>query len=307
MTATILDHPNRPTWANVRELYNRATQMEKQTVGAYADLGDMLIGLKHDPKTPHGEFLARCAEAFGQRPDASGLSRKQQKVVADRASNYMRLASFREVWEAHNPTSIRGALGLLPKPQKSCRMGWSAYLRDRFGAKTDRQFSGIRNNRKAEVEELLRSFGIAADGPDKGCLTSPEQAKAFGDAWLRTFTPEVEPPTLDPKSRQAVQRAIDAEASKLAKEFHGVVEEAVREKVKVNTAHLIEEMTADIAEAKRKERNYDKALAGLKGFMTRDEFRLILNCLHPDRAPEDRRERFAEAFAVMNRLGGVFE
>ena len=36
--------------------------------------------------------------------------------------------------------------------------------------------------------------------------------------------------------------------------------------------------------------------------MTREQWRMVLNCLHPDRAPEDRRERYAEAFATVKRL-----
>jgi hypothetical protein len=55
-------------------------------------------------------------------------------------------------------------------------------------------------------------------------------------------------------------------------------------------------------EAREKDARLDAALASVDRFMTEDEFRLILNCLHPDRAPEDRRERFNRAFQVFKRL-----
>src|SRR5262245_6376433 len=37
------------------------------------------------------------------------------------------------------------------------------------------------------------------------------------------------------------------------------------------------------------------------GGLTRKEWQFLLNCMHPDRAPEDRRERFAQAFDTVYR------
>ena len=55
-------------------------------------------------------------------------------------------------------------------------------------------------------------------------------------------------------------------------------------------------------EAKEKNELADLRLQRTKPLLTRDEFNLLLNCLHPDRAPADRRERFDQGFAIFKRL-----
>src|SRR5262245_34403065 len=133
MTATILDHPRRPTWANVRERHDRALQMQEQTVEAFAVVGDMLIALKAE--TPEGEFLTRCIEPH--HPVNTRIdSRAARQAAWERSDNYMRLASSRDQWEPQHPASLRQALKLIapPKQEKVFKVGWAAYLRDRLGA-----------------------------------------------------------------------------------------------------------------------------------------------------------------------------
>ena len=40
----------------------------------------------------------------------------------------------------------------------------------------------------------------------------------------------------------------------------------------------------------------------LDQWMTRDEFRLVMGCLHPDRQPEDQRTKYGQAFLIFKRL-----
>ena len=40
----------------------------------------------------------------------------------------------------------------------------------------------------------------------------------------------------------------------------------------------------------------------LSAHMTQDEFRFVLGCLHPDKQPADRQERYGRAFDIFNRL-----
>lgn len=43
-------------------------------------------------------------------------------------------------------------------------------------------------------------------------------------------------------------------------------------------------------------------MAKIDSYMTEDEYRFILNTLHSDRVPEDRKERFDKAFKIFKRL-----
>lgn len=48
--------------------------------------------------------------------------------------------------------------------------------------------------------------------------------------------------------------------------------------------------------------NFTARRDGIKQVITKKDLQLILNCLHPDRAPDDRKERFGEAFHAAKKL-----
>jgi len=286
------------TWDKVRERHERALQMGEQTVEAFADIGEMLIALKNPKVTPHGEFQQRCLEALGKK-DNGIIS---LNAATQMARLYMRVANNRAAWEQWHPASLNEALKLISPPRKkpkAFRVGWAAYLADRLGG-DQREYSAIANGKRKN--ELVVLAGFPAHGENKGFLTSAEQAKTFGDAYVRHFAPEIERPPLDPKAGRTVQRAIDAETSKIYRELNAFVAGKVHEE----TAAQRVEMNKRIEEADDTVRSYNVAIKKINDFMTLDEYRLVLNCLHPDRAPENRRARFAEAFAVMKRLDKYF-
>ena len=49
-------------------------------------------------------------------------------------------------------------------------------------------------------------------------------------------------------------------------------------------------------------RQYAALSQGISAQMTPDEYRFLLQTLHPDRAPEDRRDKFAKAFDIVRKL-----
>src|SRR5262249_26352360 len=160
-------------------------------------IGDMLIALKEDKEqTPHGTFVQKCAEALYP---GKGISDSLLEVAKRRASNYMRLAAARKTWESQHPASLNEALKMIAPPKdkkdKPCRVGWAAYLADGLGG-DQREYSAIANGKRRA--ELVALPGFPAEGEHKGFLTSTEQAKQFGDAYVRHFAPEIERPALDP-------------------------------------------------------------------------------------------------------------
>jgi hypothetical protein len=79
-------------------------------------------------------------------------------------------------------------------------------------------------------------------------------------------------------------------------------EKAEVEKNRATSARCAQQALEDAKEAKAANERANARLARIGAWMTKEEYRLILNCLHPDRQPEDRKERFAKAFDIMQRL-----
>ena len=100
-----------------------------------------------------------------------------------------------------------------------------------------------------------------------------------------------------------VKRAIETESSRLQRSF----DEQVRQKVRQGTADQRAKLGDLIHQEQAEVLRYRSASAKVGRFMTRDELKLVLNCLHPDTAPEDRRKRFAKAFALAKGLEEHFE
>lgn len=87
---------------------------------------------------------------------------------------------------------------------------------------------------------------------------------------------------LEPQIEAEVQRRVVKERDELAE-------------LRKTLYRLQEEAQADRDRARELRTNLD-------GLMTEEEYRLVRGCLHPDRAPEDRRQQFGKAFDIFTRL-----
>jgi len=98
------------------------------------------------------------------------------------------------------------------------------------------------------------------------------------------------------------QRKLDiawrAQKKQLDREYEAAVEREVAKRTESYKEHWRKLQD----EAKEREAQLSAAMATVESFMSESEYRLLLNCLHPDRAPEERRERFATAFNIVRRL-----
>lgn len=117
---------------------------------------------------------------------------------------------------------------------------------------------------------------------------------------LLTFDGKVEklmetlPPTATKKTKVALSQVV----SELRHEFEKEVEHVVKERLKAQRERL-HNMEKETKEELERARNLRMNLDGL---MTEEEYKLVRSCLHPDRAPEDRKPLFNKAFDIFNRL-----
>lgn len=105
---------------------------------------------------------------------------------------------------------------------------------------------------------------------------------------------ETLPKTASNKVRGEIKRVMDDLKHEFEKEVHHVAQERVKQQ-----REKLLQMEREAEEEKKRLRDLRQNIDGL---MTEDEYRLIRGCLHPDRAPEERREQFSKAFEIFTRL-----
>lgn len=102
----------------------------------------------------------------------------------------------------------------------------------------------------------------------------------------------------DASVKAELDRAIAAACAELQAQFETQVAAQVSARVAERVAHLnARKQALDDLEVRRRAR-----LASVVELLSFDEYRLVRSCLHPDRAPPDRVERFTEAFAIFQRF-----
>lgn len=91
-----------PSWERASELWTTAEHHGWEMVRNLADFGAELLALKGT--TPHGEYVTRVSLITGKQGDA----------IRQLVSRVTRLARHRDTLEERRPTSLRGALALIP-------------------------------------------------------------------------------------------------------------------------------------------------------------------------------------------------
>lgn len=197
--------------------------------------------------------------------------------------------------EVTKKTTQRAARALKKKHAPPFRIGWPQLIVERLGV----PYGVLRGGGGIAIREKLAK---AMGKPVPSFFSDEAEAEEFVQLYLRVIAPKVERPVLVERDEAKVKRAIDAEISSLHRAFH----EQVRAEVEKRTAKILSTVDEREEKALRDMKHWQAMRDSIKPFMTLEEYRLVLNCLHPDRAPEDRRDRFTQAFAVMQRLGKVF-
>jgi hypothetical protein len=102
-----------------------------------------------------------------------------------------------------------------------------------------------------------------------------------------------------------VKQALVKVKNQLQHEFSGQVIKLAKEKAKdeIESAKAAMERAKEAEEsAATAEARFVAQATPLDGWMTKEEYQLIRGCLHPDRAPEERKEQFTRAFNVFLRM-----
>ena len=111
---------------------------------------------------------------------------------------------------------------------------------------------------------------------------------------------QAEVSTLSETARQRFDRLVQRKIDQLTADFRRQVDDEVRARVEPERARLLAAIEAANVERMALHENRQT----LEYWMTQEEFRLVLGCLHPDRAPADQQSRFGRAFDIVNRLQG---
>lgn len=128
-------------------------------------------------------------------------------------------------------------------------------------------------------------------------------AAAFVERCRPLFIPAPKREEFTESQKAKVDRAIKAEHDALQKSFW----QEVDKKVLVETAERLHKLEEMEKEARTQRDLFETLSEKIVTVMTEKEYRLILQCLHPDRAPEDRKTMFAQAFAIIRRWGDNVE
>lgn len=109
--------------------------------------------------------------------------------------------------------------------------------------------------------------------------------------------------TMKVRFDKALKKAIDVALRDMQESFDEEVRKQLAEHLKPERERLKEAE----AEAIEDRTHYLALSQGVAPLISDDEFKLIRGCLHPDRAPAERRDRFNDAFLAINKLAPYFE
>ena len=131
--------------------------------------------------------------------------------------------------------------------------------------------------------ELEKQFGISADSFERALHAELARMEAYLEQGVSPWTKT---------QKERLQGAINAHKKKINLEFEGrLIKEIQR---RINTIVLPSLLKRE-AEARL-------IVKGRKGSVTKEEYRLILSCLHPDRVPEELKKKYEAAFHIFKGL-----
>lgn len=126
------------------------------------------------------------------------------------------------------------------------------------------------------------------------------ETKSFDDG-IKRLEAEVEK-TLPKETNKATINKVKSGIEKLAKEMKHDFTDAVEKSAEAKSKIQRDALKKVQAEAEAARESAIKMKAGVKAFMTKEEFTLIRSCLHPDKNPNPKAEK---AFTIFNRLADV--
>ena len=175
------------------------------------------------------------------------------------------------------------------KPQK----GWPSVLVDHGHLGHSKIASG--EGRKRHRKKIAEAIGY--EPPSH--FASQEEADKFERDFVRAF-PDAKRPDygLSMTAQQKLDRAIELEKLRLQSLFEKeVFEEAAR-----RMPELMAQRRQALDEAIAEKAHYFTLAKGIKKTISEDEYRFLLQLMHPDRAPDGRKDQYSKAFRIIRKL-----
>lgn len=309
-------------WELLKSKYEQANQMAVQTVEAFKEIGEMLIDLKKTTK--HGEFGLKCAEVFGKNQIRTGSS--EMDDANRQAQKYMRLAEHWDTIKIENPQSLNEAMKMIPSQRKTKGeaaipkkfKSWSAMALD----------YGLLKSANGYAKETLKNKLLKASGlesiPSPANMSNEVQVSLVKGFEILRHQQDIEKncksfnsedvESLSETAKQKFDRIVERQLAKLQVEYNMAVSayekqfnERVYEEYKRVNAEWLARSRETALEHAQAITQMQVLRQGIKPHITVDDYKFLLNCLHPDRAPEDRREKFARAFDVVRKIEPYIE
>ncbi len=281
------------TWEQVREEWNKAEQMGRQSVFQAAKVGQMLIELKES--TPHGEFKEKCSSA--------ALLEYRQ------AANLMTLARHITLLEERQPESQRAALAMIKEVKQE---GAGMFRKQNpvwimVAQKASESGIDITNPkvqsvvRKATTEILgVRNLRME-DAADPKVLAAVQTAisKAKKETLDETYASHrQEVAAMSETTQKKIERLSAREVQLLREMFQA----EVRREFERTLPERIDELSAREKKVTAEIKKYQAMRNGIPAQMTTEDYKFLLGLLHPDRAPAGYEDKFNRAFQIIRKL-----
>lgn len=170
-------------------------------------------------------------------------------------------------------------------------MSWAA--KGDVISKAVREVTGEKCLRKIDMDDASTRGKVEKVVSDLAGRSLDEQYQAH----------RTEVATLNETAKQKLERLVARELELR----NAVMDNEVREEAQRRLPELAESMRATKARADAEFQKYAAMRHGIKAQISEEDYRFLLQVLHPDRAPEDRRDKFARAFDIVRKLDSYIE
>ena len=119
---------------------------------------------------------------------------------------------------------------------------------------------------------------------------------------LRDSCTEKQKLRFDQKVKKAIEKAIEVERKKLNESYRMAVSDGIEKRFEELFPLERKRLREGQKRLEAQLNEYHIKSGYIKQVLSDDDYKLLLNCLHPDRAPEGRKEKYDKAFAAVKRL-----
>ena len=122
---------------------------------------------------------------------------------------------------------------------------------------------------------------------------------------LNALSAEILKQSQDADAEKRIAKALNRQHKRVMK-FVENLEPQVKARVFKESYRTVKQRWQELYEyervLKKESERVIKCQSTVDCFMSREEFRLVLSCLHPDKQPEERRDRYNKAFDIIKRM-----